>query len=73
MRAGGGRLGAGEDLQERRLAGAVLAEQAEHLAGPHVERHVVERGDADEALAEALDFEQRPRGAAGAAVLRPRG
>ena len=58
--AAGGGLRARQDLEQGGLAGAVLAEQAMHLAGAHVERHVVQRGHADEPLAEA----DRPRAAA---------
>src|SRR3982074_904517 len=34
---------AGEDLEQRRLAGAVAADDADHFAPPDLERHVVER------------------------------
>ena len=54
----GGRLHARQYLQERRLAGAVLAEQAEDLAAAHVERYVVERRHAGKLLGDALDGEQ---------------
>ena len=54
---------AAEDLEQRRLAGAVLAEEGEHLAGPHVERDVVERLDVGEGLADVADLEDA--GAAG--------
>ena len=40
-RAAVGRRGAGRDVHQRRLAGAVLAEQGVNLAGQHVERDVV--------------------------------
>ncbi len=43
---------AGEDADERRLAGAVLAEQHEHLAGAGVEVDAVEDLDAAERLAD---------------------
>ena len=45
-----GLVEAGEHLDQRRLAGAVLAEQAVHLAGPDVEVDAVERPDAGELL-----------------------
>ena len=35
---------AGEDPHHRRLAGAVRPQQADDLAAPHLERHVVQRG-----------------------------
>ena len=41
---------AGEDLDQRRLAGAVLAEQGEHAAASGVEVHAVEDLDAAERL-----------------------
>ena len=49
---------AGQDFQQRRLAGAVLAEQAEDFAAAHVERDVAQRGDAGEMLGHAFDGEQ---------------
>ena len=44
---GAGRRGEqrGEDLDERGLAGAVGAEQAEEFAGPDLERYAVERDE----------------------------
>ena len=42
---------AAQALDQRRLAGAVVAEQREHLAAAHVEVDPVERGDRAEALA----------------------
>ena len=50
-----GPVDAGDDLDQRRLAGAVLAHQRVDLAGPEVERDVVERLDAGEGLARVLD------------------
>ena len=41
---------AGEDLDQRRLAGAVVAEQAQHLARLHLERDVVKHVDRAERL-----------------------
>ena len=54
--AGIGGVDAGEDLDQRRLAGAVLAEQRMHLAAPDVEVDVVERQRAGEALGQAADM-----------------
>ena len=51
----------GHDLDERRLACAVLAHERMHLAGMQVHRHVVEGEDAPEALADPLDLEHRRR------------
>ena len=47
---GVGLVRAGEHLDQRGLAGAVLAEQAVHLAGPHLQLHAVERAYAGEGL-----------------------
>jgi hypothetical protein len=44
-----------EDLDQRRLAGAVVAEQAEHLAVLQAQVDVAERGDGAEPLGHALD------------------
>ena len=52
---------AGEDLHQRRLAGAVLADQRVHLAGAKLEVDAVERGDAGEALGDRLGPQQRRR------------
>ena len=59
---------AGQDLHQRRLAGAVLAHQRVHLAGAEVEVDAVERGDAGEALADAL----RPQSSSAPARPAPR-
>ena len=48
-----GLVDAGEHLDQGRLAGAVLAEQAVHLAGAHVEVDAAEGPDAGEALDDA--------------------
>ena len=44
-----GRREARDDVEQRGLAGAVGPDEAEDLAGPHVERDAVERPDAAEA------------------------
>ena len=44
---------AGHDLDQRRLAGPVLADQRMHLAPPQLERHVVEGTGAPEPLGDA--------------------
>ena len=49
---------AGDDVQQRGLARSVLADEAEHLAAPHAQAHVVERAELVEATAEALHFQQ---------------
>ena len=45
-----GLVDAGQHLDQRGLAGAVLAEQAVHLAGAHLQVHPVERAHAGELL-----------------------
>src|SRR5262249_27818452 len=57
-RAGVGRVDAGDDLHQGRLAGAVLAHQGMDMAALQAERDVVERQYARESLAHAFDFEQ---------------
>ena len=57
--AGGGVPVALEDLDRRRLAGPVLAEQAVHLAGTDVERQPVDGGDLGVALDETADLDER--------------
>ena len=64
-RAGIGLLGAGHDLDQRRLAGAVLADERVHLARLQVERHVAERADAFERFGDGRRGEQDVRQAAG--------
>jgi hypothetical protein len=46
QRAGIGSFGAGQDLEQGRLAGTVLADQRMHLSSAHVERHAAQRMDA---------------------------
>ena len=53
-----GRVDAGDDLHQRRFAGAVLAHQRVHMAALQAERDVVERQHAGKGLADVLDFEQ---------------
>ncbi len=65
--ARGGLVRPREDLDEGGLARAVLAEQAVHLAGQHVEVHPVERLGAREVLDDALHAQQ---GGGGVAALR---
>ncbi len=56
---------AAEDLDQRRLAGTVVAEQPEHLSLAQVDVDVPEGGDRPEALGDVLDAEYvilgRPR------------
>ena len=44
---------AGQDAHQRRLAGAVLADQAHHLVRPELEAHRLERMHAGKALVDA--------------------
>src|SRR5512138_2273872 len=53
---------AGELRHQRRLAGAIGADQGMHLALPHLQVDAITRHDAAEALAQALHVEQRPSG-----------
>ena len=57
-----GLMHAEDHVAERRLARAVLAEQAVHVAGHQVERDIVERLERAEALADARQREDRRRG-----------
>jgi hypothetical protein len=50
---------AAEDLQQRALAGAVLAEQAHDLARPRLEADPVQRLDAGEHLADVVELQGR--------------
>ena len=54
-----GAVHARQDLDQRRLAGAVLAQQSVDLAGPHLEVDGIERERAGEALGQPPDLEQR--------------
>ena len=47
----------GEDLHQRRLARAVLADEADDLAGRHVEVHAIERDDAGKLLGHCRHFQ----------------
>ena len=62
--AGVGPIGTRQHLDQRRLAGAVVAEQAHDLAALEVERHVVDRAHAAEADAHAAHLDQRGPGIA---------
>jgi hypothetical protein len=49
----------GQNLNQRGLAGAVLAKQSVDLASPNVKIHAVERERSGEALGQAGDVEKR--------------
>src|SRR5690606_32132984 len=57
--AGGRLLAAGDDLDEGRLAGAVVAEERHHLAARNVEGDAAERFDGAEALGDVVEPEKR--------------
>ena len=59
--AGGRAVHARQRLDQRRLAGAVLAEEDMDLAGPQIEIDGIECHHAGEMLAQPLDREQRRR------------
>ena len=65
-------LDAGQDLDEGRLAGAVLSHEGVDLAGVKGERHVVERLRHVEALGEAAHLQHRHGGRGGPARRPPR-
>jgi hypothetical protein len=50
---------AGDHLDQRRLAGAVVAHQADHLSGLDRQRHVVDRLDGAEVFRDVGEFENR--------------
>ncbi len=56
--AGLGLVDAAQDVHRRRLAGPVLADEAQHLAGCEPEAHPVQHLDAEEAFRQPLDLEQ---------------
>src|SRR5271166_2153967 len=57
-RAGIGRVDAGDDLHQRRLASAVLAHERVHVPTFQPKRHAVERQHAGKGFANVRDFEQ---------------
>src|SRR3954454_1187309 len=59
-----------EDLDERRLAGAVVAEHARHLVRLHADADVLQRVDVAEELRDVADLEQRAHRRAPSARLR---
>ena len=50
-----GLVEAGDDLDQRRLAGAVLAEQGMHLAGADIEADPVQRAHAGKRLGDLVE------------------
>src|ERR1700676_5241006 len=57
-----GRIEAHDAFDERRLARAVLAEKRVECPCGHLDRDVVERGEAAESLGHPKCFEEGPRG-----------
>src|SRR5262249_28494620 len=57
--AGVGRLEARDAFEERRLAGPVRADQAEHLATPYCKGHVLQRAERSEAARQRRDAQHR--------------
>src|SRR6185369_7777165 len=55
------RQGARHAIDERRLARAVRADEAQSLARPDLNRDAVERQEAAEALGDAVELERGPR------------
>ena len=63
--AGIGRIGAGDDVDQRRLAGAVFAEQDVNLAAPKIEVDAVQRDDAGKPLRDVGEIEKEVAAVAG--------
>src|SRR5262245_26642218 len=57
--AGIGMLGAGDDLDQRGLAGAVFPDKGVHLARPEIERYAIERAEPGEGLADGSSVEEQ--------------
>ncbi|MDT4868833.1 hypothetical protein FQZ97_1038190 [compost metagenome] len=55
----GGAVDAGDDLDQRALAAAVLAGKAVHLARANVEAHILERLDATEGHVDVVEGQKR--------------
>ena len=66
-----GPVDAGDEMHQRRLAGAVLADQRMDLAAPHLERDVVDGPHAREGLDDVADGQTRQGGRIEAAQVRP--
>src|SRR5207247_5352515 len=68
--AGVRRQQSGDQVEDRRLAGAVGADEPEDLMGGEGKGHVVDRGDAAEAAGEPADLEHGLLGTAVAVTAR---
>ena len=60
-RAAGGRMDARENLDHRRFAGAVVAEQAKNFAGANIEIDRAQGMNASERFADIVKLKQRRR------------
>ena len=66
---GVGPVEAADDFDERGLAGAVVPEQAEHLAPLDVQVHLAQRGQGAEPFGDALDPQRVGACAAGCRII----
>ena len=66
-------VGAGQDLHQRRFAGAVLAHERMDFAGMDLERDVRERPHAGERLGDVAHLEDRSGGVQGRPIMEIRG
>ena len=57
--AGACRQAAGDDLHQRRLASAIVAEKGHHFAAADIEADVLQGFDGAEALGDVLEMKQR--------------
>ena len=64
-----GPVHAGQDVDQRRLAGAVVADQAERLAAVEVEGHALQRVDAGIPFVQVADRDDRRRSCLSASTL----
>jgi hypothetical protein len=69
--AAGRLMHTGDELDQRRLAGAVVANQRDDLARADVERHAFQRDDPAELLAYLLERHHRSRGHCGHGASLP--
>ena len=67
-----GGVDAGQQLDQRGLAGAVLAQQRQDLAAEHVQADLVHRLRAAETLADRLEAQQRRAARRGGHAVAPR-
>ncbi|MGC3974981.1 MAG: hypothetical protein QM771_11435 [Nitrospira sp.] len=58
-------VGAGQDLDQRRFAGAIVAEQRHHFTGEKIDGRVVDGADAAEGDRDVAHVDQRNAGGSG--------